>query len=193
MTVPVRTPTAATPEARNGWNLNDFHAAIDMVAGRPEAGRLTFRGRVAWDGGFAGDARALEIEQLGEVMERRFTLRGDHPPELLGQDTGATAVETLLAALGSCMMGTYAAQATARGVDLRALEVDVEGTIDLNGFFGLRQVPPGVSDLRLTFRVDSDADEPTLRELADLARRHSPVHDSLTRPLTVAAAVERLG
>lgn len=189
MTQATETATAT----RNGWNLDDFRGAVDMVAERPEAGRLTFRGRVAWDGGFAGDARPLAIEQLGEVMERRFTMRGDHPPELLGQDTGATAIETLLAALGSCVMGTYAAQATARGVDLAALEIDVVGTIDLNGFFGLRPVPPGLSDVRLGIRVKSDADESTLRELAELAKSHSPVHHTLTRPLSIESSVERIG
>lgn len=60
---------------------------------------------MTWDGGFGLDVRTREIEQLGEVMERRFTMRGDHPPELLGHNTGLTAIETLMAALGSCMGG----------------------------------------------------------------------------------------
>ncbi len=54
------------------------------------------------------DAYADAIEQLGETIPRQFTLRGDDPPELLGENTGPTAAEILLAALGSRVAGTPA-------------------------------------------------------------------------------------
>lgn len=174
----------------NGWNLDRMNEAIDGVRDQPEAGRLTWRSRLSWDGGFGADVRTCAIEQLGEVMERRFTLRGDHPPELLGHNTGPTAIETLLAALGSCLAGTFAAQATARGVAIESLEVDLEGAIDLNGFFGLRPVPPGLSDLRVAFRVESDADDETLREILAAAKAHSPVHHTVATPVEIEASVE---
>lgn len=169
----------------NGWNLEAMNEAIEGVKQEPEAGRLTWRTRVTWDGGFGLDARTREIEQLGQVMERRFTLRGDHPPQLLGSNTGPTAVETLLAALGSCMAGTYAAQATARGVKIDSLDVNVEADIDLNGFFGLQPVPPGIRDVKLEVRVEADADERQLQEILEAARALSPVFDSVTRPVRV--------
>lgn len=40
-------------------------------------------------------------------------------------------------------------------------------------------------DVKLSFRVDSDADEETLREILEAARSLSPVHDSVTRPVGV--------
>lgn len=129
--------------------------------------------------------RTLEIEQIGQVIERRFTMRGDHPPELLGRNTGPTGVETLLAALGSCMAGTFAAQATARGVRIDALEVDLEGAIDLNGMFGLKPIRPGLSNVKLSFRVTSDADPGTLQEILHAAQSLSPVFDSMTKPVGV--------
>jgi uncharacterized OsmC-like protein len=61
-----------------------------------------------------------------------------------GENTGPTAVETLLAALGSCVAGTYAAHATAHGVRLDELEVAVESAIDLNGFLQLAPTPAGL-------------------------------------------------
>ena len=89
----------------NGWDVEAMTQAVTMVKEQPEAGLLTWRGRSIWDGGFGLDVRTREIEQLGEVMDRHFTLRSDHPPELLGQNTGPTAIETVLAALGACMTG----------------------------------------------------------------------------------------
>lgn len=177
----------------NGWDMNEMEAAIEAVRENPEAGELTWRERVSWDGGFGLDVRTREIRQLEETMTRRFVLRGDHPPQLLGQNTGPSAVETLLAALGSCMAGTFAAQATARGVELRALEVDVEAKIDLNGFFGLSDTPPGVSGVTLEFFIDAAADRATLEEILAAARAHSPVHDSMTRPIAVRSVVHRGG
>ena len=171
----------------NGWNIEAMNEAVDAVRQTPEAGRLRWQSEVKWDGGFGLDVRTCRIEQLGEVMERRFTLRGDHPPELLGENTGPTAVETMLAALGACVAGTFAAQATARGVNLRSLKIDVDGTIDLNGFFGLKAVPPGLSDVRLSLQVDSDADESVLQEILEDSCSHSPVFDTMTRPVGVSA------
>jgi uncharacterized OsmC-like protein len=173
----------------NGWNIEEMNEAIEAVKQTPQAGQVAWRSRVIWDGGFGLDVRTSEIEQLGEVMKRHFTLRGDHPPQLLGENTGPTAIETLLGALGACMAGTFAAQATARGVELEKLELDLEGVIDLNGFFGLKSMDPGLFDISLNFRVRSSADESTLQEILDAARRHSPVHDTVTRPVKVDAKV----
>lgn len=176
----------------NGWNLDDFQATVDAVKERPEAGKLTWRTRFCWDGGFGGDAHVEEIEQLGQVIRRRFTLRGDHPPELLGANTGPTAIETLLAALGSCMAGTYAAQATARGVTIDELEVEVESAIDLNGFLQLAPVRPGLDGVQVRIRVKSDADDATLEELRSVVTHASPVYDSVAHPVSVVSTIERL-
>lgn len=177
------------PTELNGWNVKAMTEAVEAVKQQPEAGKLSWRSRVTWDGGFGANVCTREIQQLGQVMERRFTMRGDHPPELLGHNTGPTAVETLLAALGSCMAGTFAAQATARGVEIEALDIDVEGAIDLNGFFGLKPIRPGLSDVRLSFRVKSDADPEVLREILSAAQALSPVCDSVTKPVGVEVRI----
>lgn len=176
----------------NGWDVEAVTEAVDGVKEEPEAGRLTWRSRVTWDGGFGLDVRTLEIEQLGESMARRFTLRGDHPPELLGQNTGPTAVELILGAIGSCMAGTFAAEATSRGVKVRKLDVDVEGVMDLNGFFGLQPIPAGLSDVRLDITVSADADAALLEEILEAARDHSPVFDTVTRPVAVKTVLEQV-
>ncbi|MGD8711059.1 MAG: OsmC family protein [Ectothiorhodospiraceae bacterium] len=177
----------------NGWNVDAMNAAIETVRQQPKAGRLSWRSRVVWDGGFGLDVHTETIEQLGQVMRRRFTLRGDHPPELLGQNTGPTAIETVMAALGSCMAGAFAAQATARGVEIRSLEVEVEADIDLNGFFGLQAIPPGLSNVALSFHVESSADPDTEQEILDAACSVSPVFDTVTRPVAVETRLIRAG
>lgn len=106
-------------------------------------------------------------------------------------ELGYAAIETVLAALGACMTGTFAAQATARGVRIDSLTVDLECTIDLNGFFGIQPIRPGLSDVTLSYRVASDADEETLQEILDAARSLSPVFDTVTKPVAVAATLQK--
>ena len=183
---------AKTDATLNGWDLDAFRETVATVESNPEAGIVTWRGRVSWDGHFGLDARTEAIEQLGQVIPRRFTLRGDHPPELLGENTGPTAVETLLAALGSCIAGTYAAHATAQGVRLDALEVSVESAIDLNGFLQLAPTNAGLEGVRVAVRVSSDADEATLEAIREIVTKASPVHDSVARPITIESSVERV-
>jgi uncharacterized OsmC-like protein len=176
---------------KNGFNVDQFQELVAAVQQEPEAGKLTLRASYAWKDGFAGDARVEIIEQLGQPIPRRFVLPGDHPPELLGHDYGPMAVETLMAALGSCIAGTYAAQATARGVDIDGIDVELEGKVDLNGFLQLAPVRPGPSGIRAKLRVKSGTDDATLRELCEATKNTSPVYDALTNPVPVEAWVER--
>ena len=164
----------------NGWDVEAMTQAVTMVKEQPEAGLLTWRGRSIWDGGFGLDVRTREIEQLGEVMNRHFTLRSDHPPELLGHNTGTTAVETVLAALGACMTGQFAAEATRRGVRIDSLTVDLECTTDLNGrMFGTSPADPPrtarrhiVLPGRLRRRRGNPAGDPRCRSVAVTDLRH---------------------
>ena len=66
----------------------------------------------------------------------------------------------------------------------------MSGDIDLAGFFGLRPVPAGVSDVRVAFRVRSEAERAVLQEIVTAAREHSPVFDSLSRPIAVATSLQ---
>jgi uncharacterized OsmC-like protein len=140
----------------SGWNTDQIQSVVKMVKENPEAGRIRFQTRSKWDGGFGVDSHTEEIGMLNQAVPRKFTLRGDHPQELLGMNTGPTAVETLFAALGSCIAGTYAAQATARGINIDDLEVEVDGSIDLQGFFQLAPIRAGPSEIKVNVRVKSD-------------------------------------
>jgi len=169
----------------NGWNIEAMNKAIDGVKEQPEAGKLTWRSRVDWDSGYGLDVRTREIKQLGQVIQRPFTLRGDHPPELLGNNTGPTAVEILMSALGACMAGTFAAQATAHGIRIKNLKLDLESMMDLNGMFGLKPIRPGIFNVKLLYHLDSDADISELKEILNEVKSLSPVFDSVTKPVKV--------
>lgn len=57
-----------TDATLNGWDLDAFRETVTTVETNPEAGIVTWRGRVSWDGHFGLDARTEAIEQLGQVI-----------------------------------------------------------------------------------------------------------------------------
>ncbi len=54
-------------------------------------------------------------------------------------DIGPNPVEYLLTALLSCLTTTMVYHAALRGIHIEELESEVEGDLDLQGFFGLPQ------------------------------------------------------
>jgi hypothetical protein len=55
----------------------------------------------------------------------------------------------------------------------------------------VQPIRPGLRDVTLSYRVASDADEETLQEILDTARSLSPVFDTITKPVAVAATLQK--
>lgn len=55
---------------------------------------------------------------------RTFAFEGGHPPELLGQDEGPAAVETLLAPLGGCISGGFTTFGAAMGISIERVRIN---------------------------------------------------------------------
>ena len=57
----------------------------------------------------------------------------DEPPHLLGENNAPNPSEAVLAALGACLAVGVHANATARGICLTKLEMELEGDINVDG------------------------------------------------------------
>jgi uncharacterized OsmC-like protein len=97
----------------------------------------------------------------------------------------------VLASLGSCLAVGYAASASVRGIELRSLEVELSGTIDLRVFLGLAEGHAGYERIEVTARVDSDADDDALQELHEHVIRTSPVGNTIEHPVELDARLVR--
>ena len=114
----------------------------------------------------------------------------DEPPELGGQDKGANPVELLLVALGSCQEIMYAAMASMMGIKLDEVKVNLKGSLDLKGLFGMDPaIPPGYQKITYETILRSSAPEEELRKLIDAVETHCPVLDTLVRPIEVTGKV----
>ena len=87
--------------------------------------------RSRWKGGFACESKI-----------RDHTVHMNEPTALGGADTAPNMVENVLAAYGSCLTVGYALNAALRGIKIKDLKVEVEGDLDLAGFFGLSESAP---------------------------------------------------
>ena len=78
--------------------------------------------------------------------------------------------------------------AAVRGIKLEEVESELEGDLDLKGFFGLSdEIRPGYQEIRANFKVKTEPENlETLRELVKL----SPVYDVVSTGTRVVVQIE---
>ncbi len=153
----------------NDVNIEAVGSLIDAVRSDPEAAATTWRASITWNGAFRTEARVRGFDPI----------QSDEPIALGGSDTAPNPVEQVLAALGNCLAVGYAANASARGIELRDLRVDVSGALDLHAFLGLREGHAGFDDIRVIVHLDATADEQQIADLHEHVLRTSPVGHTL--------------
>jgi uncharacterized OsmC-like protein len=183
--------TTATAESarRNGVDTATLFATLDAVKAQPEIAKFQFRASNTWVNGthnrstLSGFYGALQEMQHKHVT----TVDADHPAVLVGDDNAPSPVEYLLHAIAACLTAGVANVAAARGVELTKVTSTVQGDIDLLGILGLSDgsVRNGYQQIKVSFHIDGDADEETLRRIVEQSRKRSAVYDVLTNGTSV--------
>jgi uncharacterized OsmC-like protein len=123
--------------------------------------------------------------ELGEGVScsvqtsRAIAEAGLHP--LTGGDGSLLCSgDMLLEALVACAGVTLRAVSTSLGLPVRSGRVRAEGDLDFRGTLGVdRDAPVGFSEIRLSFELDTDADEDQLATLRKLTERYCVVYQTL--------------
>lgn len=164
----------------NNVNLAAVGALTQAVKEQPAAANTTWSAAVTWKGGFRADAR------IGEHV-----IHSDEPSILGGDGTAPNPVEQLIAALGSCLAVGYAANATAKNIELRELRIDLRGDLNIKTFLGLdADGNAGYESIRADVHIKSDASESQIKELHEQVVATSPVGHTLSKavPLSINLA-----
>ena len=104
-------------------------------------------------------------------------------PATGGDGIAACSGDMLLEALVACAGDTVKAVATALGIELRGGTVSAEGDLDFRGTLGVEKTAPvGFKSIRLSFDLDTDADEEKLASLRKLTERYCVVYQTLRTP-----------
>jgi uncharacterized OsmC-like protein len=110
-----------------------------------------------------------------------------------GAGTAACSGDLLLGALAACAQLTCQMVATAMGLDVTAVNVTVDGDLDLQGTLGLdREVGAGFDAIRLRFEVDApEATDEQLQSLIEKTERYCTVLQTLTSPPPIESDLVR--
>ena len=181
-------------EIVNGVDVGKLVETIDAIKANPELAKFKFRATNEWISGGHSRTSIQSFYGVGAEDTNRkkpFVLEGDEPPVLLGADNGPNAVETVLSALTSCLAVGFAYNAAARGIKIDSLDFSIEGDIDLHGFLGLSdEIRPGYENIRVNYRVKSDASRDKIEELCEHVQRTSPVFDIISNKVPVSVTLE---
>jgi uncharacterized OsmC-like protein len=187
---PTQTPTTTL----NGLDTQKMAETVSALKVDPTLARFEFRARNRWMSG--GENRSTIKDFYGAGAEdvsrhEAFEFTNGEPPVLLGHNEGANPVEFLLHALAGCVTTTTVLHAAARGIEIESLSTTLVGDIDLQGLLALGDVPAGYRGIRIEMDIKAkNASDADLDDLLQFAQAHSPVCNTVCRPVPVV--VERV-
>jgi uncharacterized OsmC-like protein len=191
--------TAQHAVAEKATHINglDVQAAVDTIAALKadkSLAKFQFRARNTWINGGENRSTIRDFYGAGQEDTSRssaFEFTNGEPPVLLGNNEGANPVEFLLHALAGCVTTTFILHAMARGITIHELSTELEGNIDLQGLLGLDDgVPAGYEQIDIRMHVEAGCSEKELDDLLAYAQQHSPVCNTVCRPVPVV--IERV-
>jgi uncharacterized OsmC-like protein len=167
--------TTTTGGHLNQVDLGAMGALVGKIRQRPSAAQTTWSAEVRWAGAFRSEAAVRAFAPIAS----------DEPRGMGGTDSAPNPVEQLLAALGNCLAVGYAINASAAGITIRALRIDLEGDLDLHALLGLADGHAGFSAIRVAVHLDTDADQDALADLHAKVAATSPVGQTLSKAIPV--------
>ncbi len=184
----------ASPARVNGLDMAQLNGTLEAVRSNPDLGSFQFRARNRWINGGENRSTIKDFYGAGSEDSSRtepFEFTNGEPPVLLGNNEGANPVEFLLHALAGCVTTTTVLHAAARGIQIRELTTELTGNLDLQGLLALDDtVPAGYRDIRIGMHITADCSDQELDDLLAFAREHSPVCNTVCRPVSVV--IERI-
>ena len=140
------------------------------------------------------------LSAIGELGMADVTCRIDSPnvkvaaglhPATGGSGEHACSGDMLLESLVSCAGVTLAAVATAMNIPINGGKVKAEGDLDFRGTLGVsKEVPVGLTNINLTFELDTTADEEQIATLIKLTERYCVVFQTLRQPPNINLSIE---
>ena len=175
----------------NGVDVSAVQDTVSAIQENPEMAQCTFRLKNKWINGGLNQSTVGDFYGANQENAhlQTFEIQADEPQLLAGKDQAANPVEYLLSALTACMTTTLVYHAAIRGIKIDELESELEGDLDMRGFFGLsNEVRRGYENIRITFKVKTD--EENLARLKALSKL-SPVFDVTSKGTNIDVQIER--
>jgi uncharacterized OsmC-like protein len=176
-------------ETFNGFDTRAMGETIGAIQRNRSLARFEFRAANQWLGGGMNRSSIQGFFGAGAEDKSRaqpFKLVAGEPPVLLGQNEGPNPGEYLLHAIAGCITTTTVLHAAARGIRIESMSSEVSGDVDLQGLLDFdKSVPAGFRQITVRVKIEADCSDAELDELLAFVRTHSPVADTVSRPVPV--------
>lgn len=173
----------------NGLDIDALVQTLDALKADPSLAEFEFRASNQWISGGENHSRIRDFYGAGREDDSRtvaFEFTNGEPPVLLGGNEGANPVEFLLHALAGCVTTTTVLHAAARGIQIKRLSTRLRGEMDLQGLLALDDsAAVGYRSIEIEMDIEADCSDEELDELLGFARDHSPVCNTVCRPVPV--------
>ncbi len=134
--------------------------------------------------------------KLGDKFVIESDIRGhkvviDQPSNAAGTDTGPTPLELMFASLAGCIGTIGRIVAMQNRIDLRGMDIKVEGPLDTDGLLGKPiEGRVGFEDITITVNVDADMTDAEKEAFLHEVDARCPVSENLlnTTPVSVKLA-----
>jgi len=177
------------PMTVNGLDVQMAFDTVDAIKADSGLAKFQFRARNAWISGGTNRSTIRDFYGAGREDDSRkvaFEFMNGEPPILLGNNEGANPVEFLLHALAGCVTTTLVLHAAVRGITIKELSTELEGELDVRGLLGLDDtVSPGYEEIRIRMTIEADCSDEALEDLLAYTQNHSPVCNTVCRPVPV--------
>jgi uncharacterized OsmC-like protein len=156
-------------------DLRETQAPLkERYRAEPEAALITLTAR-----GAEGNEPVACSVDLGRAIQEAQAHTG-----VGGPGTAACSGDLLLGALAACAQVTCQMVAAAMGIETEAINVTVEGDLDLRGTLGVsREANVGFDAIRVSFEIDAPSATPDeLEALIEKTERYCTVLQTLREP-----------
>ncbi len=180
-------------EVDNGVNVEHLLGAREVIEETPALGQFEFRATSEWKHGTHSQSKVEKYYGFGEEQShnKEYNYDLDHPELFAAEDNGATPVEFVLVGLAGCLTAGVAAVAQNRNIKLNSVTATLTADLDARGMLGIDpDVRNGFGDVKVTYKIDADADKDDIEALVAQSQKRSAVYDIISNPTNVTVEVD---
>ena len=178
---------------KNNINISALSEFVNEVKETSEQAVINYGVNVDWISGTKTRATVQNAHLGDQKLTRSFSIEIDEPSQLLGINSNPTPQEYLMAGVAGCMSVTFVAGATAMGIILNSLRIEINGEIDLRCFLGIESTAPtGFKEFTCNFIVSGDGTEDQYEILRQKVIKHSPNYASIVKGVNIISTIKNM-
>ncbi|KUO50263.1 MAG: hypothetical protein APF76_11160 [Desulfitibacter sp. BRH_c19] len=134
---------------------------------------------------------ALKEKFVIDLEARNFKMKIDQPVAMGGNNEGPTPLEYFFFSLGGCICTVGRIMANQKRIDLKGIEVRVEGDLDLDVLLGKDQLQrAGFQDIRIYTKIDAPMTKEEKEAFLKEIDARCPISDNVEHSSPIKLLIE---